>query len=90
MISSTEIPGNPHQIRLEILLQSIQEVTEAYYNYLFISLVAEFGGYVGLFLGVAIIQAGPVAASLVGRALSASRFQYLHPLKFLLKRKDAL
>lgn len=39
------------------------QVTESYYSYPFISLVAEFGGYIGLFLGVAVIQLGDISSN---------------------------
>lgn len=45
------------------------QVTEAYYSYPLISLVAEFGGYVGLFLGVAVIQAGDILGG-IGKKLA--------------------
>ena len=46
------------------------KVTEAYYSYTELELIAEFGGYVGLFLGISVFD--------INRIFSKT-FNYLRP-----------
>lgn len=43
-------------ISLQVFLEEMFQAARMDYNYGFISLVAEVGGYVGLFLGVAVVE----------------------------------
>ena len=46
------------------------KVTEAYYSYTELELIAEFGGYVGLFLGISVFDINQVFSK---------AFNYLNP-----------
>ena len=47
--------GNAHAI-VEINFEDLIKVTTDYYTYTAVSLIAEIGGYVGLFLGISVNQ----------------------------------
>ena len=52
---------------LQLSFQEYVKVTEAFYNYLTLSMIAEIGGYVGLFLGVSFYQITDVLNALISR-----------------------
>ena len=52
MMNSNQIQGST----LIIKFNKIISVTESYYSYTELELLAEFGGYVGLFLGLSVFD----------------------------------
>lgn len=56
-------------ISVQIFLEGMIQTTKMDYNYGFISLVAELGGYVGLFLGVAIVELHGIFEHIANRFL---------------------
>lgn len=52
---------------LQLSFQEYVKVTTAFYNYLTLSMIAEIGGYVGLFLGVSFYQVTDVLNALINR-----------------------
>ena len=59
--------------KLEISTKENLKVTEAYLLYSFLSLIAEVGSYVGLFLGVSINQINYVFVNLFEMSLQSRR-----------------
>ena len=53
--------------RLMISFKQIIKVTDAYYLYSGLSLIAEIGGYVGLFLGVSVNQVSSLMNTLLDK-----------------------
>ena len=52
---------------LQLSFQEYIKVTTAFYNYLTLSMIAEIGGYVGLFLGVSFYQITDVLNAMINR-----------------------
>ena len=55
-----ELPNKENMAHLTIRINEFHKKATAYYSYTTLSLIAEVGGYVGLFLGYAIIQVSEV------------------------------
>lgn len=60
-------------ISLQIFFERMVQATKMDYNYGFISLVAELGGYVGLFLGVAVVELHGIFKYILVRLFKLSR-----------------
>ncbi len=59
-MSNTKLQEKPEYAWLEIYFNEFIKKGTTYYSYSALSLIAEVGGYVGLFLGCAIIQISQV------------------------------
>ena len=59
--------------KMEIITSENIKVTESHWLYTGLSMIAEIGGYVGLFLGVSIIQINHVFASAIKMAFGTQQ-----------------
>ena len=59
---------------MEINFKSSIKVTQSHYLYSGLSMVAEIGGYVGLFLGVSINQISDIFKYLVGKLVAKNKY----------------
>ena len=64
LLTITELRGDD-QSHFQAKFGQYIKVTEAYYSYTELELIAEFGGYVGLFLGISVFDINQVFTTLM-------------------------
>ena len=68
LVISVKGRGNEKTFKLDF--NQYIKVTEAYHSYTELELIAEFGGYVGLFLGISVYQASHVVDKILEKLMT--------------------
>ena len=69
-LSVISVRGRENEDTFKLDFNEYIKVTEAYHSYTELELIAEFGGYVGLFLGISVFQASHVVDKILDKLMT--------------------